>query len=184
MTKLTPRQLECLINIYLGDQSWDGHRSCERHSWREGDDTVIIPAWGRPESFGRRSRMGGAINRMHDAMGDAGLLVVEYSERGYRYVRDRITSQGLKALKAKYPELPEIDQRIADREQAEADEAAADEAKRAEDRRQLDASRERRKAARAEQMAAIPRDYQISHSLTEDQLRDMWLRVVDEEMKL
>jgi len=99
-------------------------------------------------------------------------------------VRDRITSQGLKALKAKYPELPEIDQRIAEREQIEADEAAAAEARRAEDRRQLDDSRERRKAARAEQMAAILRDYQISHSLTEDQLRDMWLRVVDEEHSL
>lgn len=181
--KVTPRQLECLVNIYLGD-AWDGHRSTERYSWREGDDVAVIPAWGRPDSMRRGSSMGGAKRRMHDAMGDADLLVVEYSERGYRYVRDRLTTKGLKALKAKYPELPEIDQRIADREQIEADEAAAAEAKRAENRRQLDASRERRKAARAEQMAAVLRDYQISHSLTEDQLRDMWMRIVDEEHSL
>lgn len=181
--KLTARQAECLVNIYLKDHSWEGRRSTKTDGLMPAPEGGF-PAWGAPDRYRHVSRMGGALKRLRDGMADAELLFSHYSERGYRSIRDEITSKGLKALKALYPALPDIDWRIEQVVAFEEAQAKADEAKAAENRRQLDATRERRRAARAERMNAILQDYQINHSLTPDQLHDMWVRVCDEEHQL
>lgn len=180
----TSRQFEVLVNIYLGDQHSDGRRSRERYKWKEGDEDVVIHPWGRPRAYGSHvGNMGGAVRRMKEAMAEGGLLEYRIGSRGHTWVRDNLTLKALLTLQIKYPTLPDIEQRIAD--QRAKDEAAAVDAKleaQANEAARLKRAA-KRKVERKDRMEAVLRDYQIDHSLTDDQLVDMWSRIVEEEVR-
>lgn len=185
MMAITKRQEEVLLNIHLGDQSYDGKRSRELHSWDEKDKGLVLPPWGRPARFGYVRSMGGATRRMMDAMGEAGLLPVRVSPRGYTTVsRSSLTAKGARHLMDRFPDLPGIADAVKAAEEREAAEKAKEQEEREAARLEREKRAIRRQGERQERMAAVLRDYQIPHSLTPDQLEAMWLRIVDEEMKL
>lgn len=171
LPKISPRQLEVLVNVFLG----------EDHSVRRavlaGD-----PVWGR--RVGWAGNGGGSRRRMLESMEAIGLFPLVTSERSGRswYSNRTITAKAMRLLRHHYPDLPDINQRIAEREQAERDQAEAEAIRDAENERRRLAEAERREAWRTEQMALILQDYQVAHTLTDDQLRAMWFRVVDTEM--
>lgn len=184
--KLTPRQLTALVSVYFGDgvrtnRIYRGHGSPALY----GPDDQI-PEWGKTGMYGRGSSMGGAISRMVTALEDLDVFPLKVSERtGHAwYQTDRLTVKGLQLLKARYPALPDIDARIAEREAEEAAERVAAEEKRRANRAELNRRAEARKAERRERMAAVLQDYQVPHQLTPDQLEAMWLRIAGEEVEL
>lgn len=111
-------------------------------------------------------------------------MPVSWSDRGYKRVETKLTVKALEILKEKYPALPEIDTRIAAAKEADLEAARIKE--------EEDQAREAKRVERAlanqqirrESMAQILEDYQIQHTLTGDQLVDIWCRVVNEEMKI
>lgn len=180
MSEPTKRQLEMLINIYLGDH-WDGKR--ELKPW-DPSDTSEFPPWGTTSRWGIRSSMGGAARRARDRMGEAGWLVRKES-RFSVYYRDQLTTSGLEILQRRYPTLPDIDARIT--ASRAADEAAAEEERKRQAAERED--RQRRAAVRHSERARLLREimqgYQISlDSLTGDQCADIWNEIVKKDLDL
>lgn len=183
--RLTKRQMDTLLNIFLGDARYEEKRTTvawPKWSARVGDP---VPAWGRKEDYSHRSAAGGALHRMIERMADDDLLPTRTTKYGNSYpVTNRLTVKSLTLLRDKFPTLPGIDEAIAVARK-EADEAfAAAEEDRAATREYLAKSARERSAARRERMEAILMDFQVRHSLTPDQLEAIWKRVVDEEMAL
>lgn len=166
MPEPTKRQIEALRSIYLGRSIYDRRDR---------------PDLGRSYS----SSMGGAVKLMQARMGEAGWLEYHETRSGRGYWTQKLTSEGLLALRAHHPELEGIDARIAearDKESAariaEAEEAKKEEAARI-------ARAEARRAARAAAMREIAQSYQISlDALSDDQCRAMWMEIIDREHQL
>ncbi len=180
----TPRQTEALVAMYLGED-WDHKRVYRGHGYSAlYPPDEQIPDWGVVDRMHRVQRMGGASHRMREAMADDDLIVSYFNERGHLRIENRPTAKGLRILKAKYPALPDIDQRLAEREAVEAEEAEAARAKEAE-RARKNAERKANEATnKAERMATILREYQVSHALTNDQLVAIWDRVNREDVHI
>lgn len=177
----TRRQRDVLINLYLGDQVADGKRVLK---WEElGTEPVDVPAWGLPARFGNwNSNMGGAVRRMKVRLGEDGWLEYRINQFGNVYGLNKLTLKALEWLKLTFPELPDIDKKVADQRAAE-DQAKVDQAiqKQANEAARLK-RRAKRKNERRTRMEAVLRDFQVQHSLTDDQLVDMWTRIADEEV--
>lgn len=178
----TPRQIGALVAMFLGED-WERKRVYRGHRYPalyRPDEQ--IPDWGIAD-YMRVQRMGGASFRMREAMAQDGLIVSRWT-RGHLRIENKPTAKGLRILKAKYPGLPDIDRRLAEREAVEAEEAAAEDAERI---RKAEARAERKateSARKVERMAAILRDYQVSHSLADDQLAAIWDRVIREDIAI
>lgn len=184
---VTPRQLEALVSIFLGD-GYRQRRVYRGHGYPAlyGSDEDI-PDWGKASRIGGyASSMGGATARMLETLADKGLVPrKEYERIGGSYVDgSKVTSLGLRVIQQRHPTIPNIAEKLAEVEAAEAEAVSERERIAAEMAQQREQRAVRRQREREERMAAILRDYQVSHSLTPDQLAAIWLRVVDEEMAL
>lgn len=185
MSKLTKRQEDVLLNIHLNDQAHDGERTrdpWESYSKRHGEP---VPAWGRPATFQRYGRAGGARYRMVQRLAEMGFLPTFYFPSGRsRPETGRLSAKGAIYLKGRYPDLPGIRDAVRAAEEREMEAAA----KEAAERKEREAERLQRAARRAEKrreaMAAVLQDFQVRHDLTGDQLEAMWLRIVEEEHRL
>lgn len=183
--KLTKRQEDVLLNIHLKDQAHDGERTrdpWESYSKRHGEP---VPAWGRPATYQRSGRAGGARYRMVERIAEMGFIPMRRYLSGRSYPQTgKLTASGARHLAARYPDLPGIADAVKEAEAREAEEAATA----AKERQEATAARlERaaiRKEKRREAMAAVLQDFQVRHDLTGDQLEAMWLRIVDEEHSL
>lgn len=185
MSKITKRQEDVLLNIFLSDQAYDGERTrepWESYTKRHGQP---VPEWGRPVTHQGRGRAGGARTRMIERLMDAGLMRCRWSPSGYRIaLTGSLPVKGLQYLLERFPALPGLTEAIAGASKEEADAAAA----KAKEREEQEAARLKRAEARAaerrERMAAVLRDFQVRHDLTQNQLEAMWLRIVEEENRI
>jgi DNA-binding transcriptional MerR regulator len=194
-TKPTKRQLEAMLNLYLGDQRMEGERITDpylsyelEYAAQRGEELPPIMPWGRPERFGGHSNKGGAYGRMRTRMAELGFLQERTSRHGRTYHVNALTAKAMHALRAAHPTLPDIDTRLAAQETKEAEAAAAAkaeaEAARAEFQRQQAERKAAKGAACAQAMAAVLQDYQVQHTLTTDQLQAMWQRIIKEDFAL
>jgi hypothetical protein len=179
----TARQLEAMVNLYCGDD-FRSRRLSPKHKCNALCAHGEVPPWGVKDRWHYAQQMGGAVHRMQTAMAEAGWLEWKRTGSGRAYSQRKLTAAALAILKAKYPGLPSINVVLAQAQAAEAEAAQREAAEQAEFRQQSEARRIERQRERAERMAAVLRDYQVAHSLSDEQLRDIWLRVVDEEHRL